>query len=234
MTEGIVTLITGTRTGIGRFLAEHYLDHGHYVVGCSRSTSDLKSSRYQHFVLDVSDEAAVVSMVAEIEQSLGRIDNLVNNAGIASMNHALLMPGSTVERILRTNVTGLFLCCREAAKVMMRLSYGRIVNFSTVATPLQLEGEAAYAASKAAVVSLTQTLAREFGNYGITVNAIGPTPIDTDLIRGVEGTKIERLIDRQAVKRKGTFEDVTNVTDFFLRRESGFVTGQCIYLGGVS
>ena len=116
---------------------------------------------------------------------------------------------------------------------MMGTGRGRIVNFATVATPLKLEGEAIYAASKAAVVSLTEVLARELGPFGITVNAVGPTPVKTDLIRSVPAEKMEALLDRQAVRRYGEFRDITNVTDFFLRPESDFITGQVIYLGGV-
>jgi len=116
---------------------------------------------------------------------------------------------------------------------MQKNKYGRIVNFATVATPLKLEGEALYAASKAAIVTLTQILAREFADLGITVNAVGPTPIKTDLIRGVPQAKMDSLLSRQAIREYGTFEDVSNVIDFYLMPESRFVTGQVIYLGGV-
>jgi 3-oxoacyl-[acyl-carrier protein] reductase len=116
---------------------------------------------------------------------------------------------------------------------MMINKYGRIVNFTTVATPLRLEGEAIYAASKAAVITLTQVLAREFAPFNITVNAIGPTPIDTDLIRSVPAQKISELLRRQAIPRKGELGDVTNAIDFFIRPESNFVTGQVLFLGGI-
>ncbi len=96
------------------------------------------------------------------------------------------------------------------------------------------EGEAIYAASKAAVTTLTQILAREFAPFGITVNAVGPTPIKTDLIAGVPREKLDALVARQAIPRFGRIEDVANVVDFFLRDESAFVTGQVVYLGGVS
>jgi 3-oxoacyl-[acyl-carrier protein] reductase len=111
--------------------------------------------------------------------------------------------------------------------------YGRIVNFVTVAVPLKLEGEAIYAASKAAVISLTQVLARELADLGITVNAIGPTPIKTDLVRGVSPDKLNALVDRQAIKRYGEPRDVINVIDFFMQPASDFVTGQVVFLGGV-
>jgi 3-oxoacyl-[acyl-carrier protein] reductase len=230
---GQVVLVTGARKGIGRYLAEHYLEQGAVVVGCSRRSADLSHARYTHFGLDVADEEKVLAMFASIAQAHGRLDVLINNAGIAAMNHALLTPLSSVREILQTNVVGTFLFCREAAKLMRKERRGRIVNFTTVAVPLKLEGEAMYAASKAAVTSLTQVLARELGPLGITVNAVGPTPVRTDLIRSVPPEKIDALLERQAIRRHGEFRDVSNVIDFFIQPESDFVTGQVVYLGGI-
>ena len=228
-----VTLVTGTRKGIGRHLAEHYCERGDTVYGCSRGESEFTHANYHHLTVDVSDEGQVKRLFSEIRKESGRLDNLLNNAGIASMNHSLLTPVATVRKILETNLVGSFLFCREAAKMMKKNKYGRIVNFSTVAVPLKLEGEAAYVASKAAVESLTDVLAREFADYGITVNCVGPVPIETDLIRAVPEDKIENLVNRQPIKRLGKMEDVVNVVDFFLRPESDFITGQRLYLGGV-
>ena len=231
--SSLVILITGTRKGIGRHLVEYYLSLGHIVVGCSREPSDLSNPSYTHHCLDIRDEDAVGRMFSAVRQQHGRLDALINNAGVASMNHILLTPASTVRRLLETNVLGTTLCCREGAKAMRTYRCGRIVNFATVATPLQLEGEAIYAASKAAIVSLTQILARELAAFGITVNAVGPTPVKTDLIRSVPQEKMDALIARQAIKRYGEFSDITNAVDFFLRPESDFITGQTLYLGGV-
>jgi 3-oxoacyl-[acyl-carrier protein] reductase len=231
--ESAVTLITGTRKGIGKFLAEHYVRHGHHVIGCSRGAVDWALEGYLHCRVDVADEHAVKRLFIDIRKTFGRIDHLINNAGIASMNHALLTPLSTVHHVLNTNVVGTFLFCREAAKLMQNQSYGRIVNVTTVAIPLKLAGEAIYVASKAAVLSLTEVLARELAPLGITVNAVGPVPIGTDLLRSVPEEKINQLLARQAIPRFGTFEDVANVIDFYLKKESGFITGQNLFLGGV-
>ena len=228
-----VTLITGTSKGIGRFLAEHYIQKGHQVIGCSRRNPDWELEGYHHVIADVAKESSIVELFSFVRKQFGVLDNTINNAGIAAMNHSLLTPMSTIESVLQTNVAGTFLICRESAKLMKKNKRGRILNFSSVAVPLKVEGEAIYAASKAAVISLTEILAKEFAPFGITVNAIGPSPIETDLIRGVPKSKIDELIQKQAIKRLGKFEDVSNVVDFFLRGESSYISGQSIFLGGV-
>lgn len=230
-----VVLVTGSRKGIGRHLVEHFTARGWAVAGCSRQPFEgTAPAGYRHFCADVADEAAVVTMIAEIERSMGGLSIVVNNAGIAAMNHLLLTPLATVRDVFATNVFGTFLVLREAAKAMALRRYGRIVNFATVATPLDLEGEAGYAASKAAVESLTRVAARELAPLGITVNAVGPTPVLTDLIRHVPRARMEALVARQPLRRLGEYRDVANVVDFFVSRDSDFITGQTVFLGGVS
>lgn len=228
-----VALVTGASQGIGRDLAGRLVAQGYRVVGCSRSNSDLELDGYSHRQVDVRDEDAVKELIRWIGSELGSLYAVINNAGAASMNHALLTPDATVEKLLSTNVRGTFTVSREAAKLMRAAKCGRIVNMSSIAVPLRLDGQAAYVAAKAAVERMSQVLAQEFGPFGITVNVVGPTPIDTDMTRGVPKEKMETLVSRLAIRRMGTFDDVANVVDFFLRPESDAVTGQIIYLGGV-
>ncbi len=228
-----VILISGTRKGIGRYLAEYYLLKDFIVAGCSRRSSDLTHPNYKHYQLDVADENAVVKMVRDVHKQHGRIDVLINNAGIAMMNHFMLSPMEKVDDVMRTNFFGTFLLSREVAKNMIRRKNGRIINFSSVAVPLVLEGEAVYASMKSAVEMFTKISARELAEYNVTVNAVGPTPVDTDLIKNVPHEKISLLLEKQAIKRLAVFEDISNVTDFFISPSSQFITGQVIYLGGV-
>jgi len=229
-----VMIITGTRKGIGHELAQYYLGKGYFVAGCSRGPGNIDHKGYTHYQLDISEEEAVIKMVRNVYRKYNRIDVLLNNAGIASMNHFILTPTDTAHKVFNTNFFGSFICIREAAKAMIKQKYGRIVNFSTVAVPLKLEGEAIYSASKSAVEMLTHVTAKELGELGITVNAIGPTPVRTDLIKSVLSKKIDALLKAQAIHRFGEIDDIVNVIDFFIDDKSNFITGQILYLGGIS
>ncbi len=228
-----ITLITGTSKGIGKYLCQYYLEKNHTVIGCARSDSTINHPNYHHYNADVANEKQVSELFFQVRKKFGKIDNLINNAGIALMNHTVLTPLASVEKIIGTNFYGTFLFSREAIKLMTKQKYGRIVNFATVATPLRLEGEAIYAASKAAVESLTQIMAREVADLGITINALGPTPVKTDLIKNVPEQKMTALLNRQAIRRYGEFGDISNAIDFFIAPSSDFITGQILYLGGV-
>jgi 3-oxoacyl-[acyl-carrier protein] reductase len=226
-------IITGTRKGLGKELSEYYLAQGHNVAGCSRGKSSINHDNYLHFELDVADESAVIKMVRQVKKQFGSIYILLNNAGIAAMNHLLTSPYDNAKNVFSTNFFGTFLLTREVSKVMMKFKKGSIVNYTTVAVPLDLDGEAVYAASKAAVESFTRTSAKELGRYGVRVNAVGPTPVYTDLIRNIPKSKLNDLLEQQIIHRFGETEDVRNVIDFFNKESSNFITGQIIYLGGV-
>jgi len=226
-------LITGTSKGIGKYLCEYYLDKNYTVYGCSRSKASVKNKNYFHFTLDITDEKNVVNMFIQIRKQSNGLDVLINNAGIASMNHFLLTPLKTIQNILNTNTAGAFLISREAAKLMKKKSFARIINLSSIAAVINLEGEAVYASSKAALNTFTKILAKELAHLNITVNCIGLTPVKTDLIKSVPDDKIKALISKLTIKRLAEFKDISNVTDFLIKKESSSITGQLINLGGI-
>ena len=226
-------LITGSRKGIGRYLSEYYLNNKYNIIGCSRSESDLNHQNYLHVTGDVSNESDVKNIVRKGYKKFGSIDILINNAGKASLNHSLLTPKKTVSEVFETNVHGTFLFSRECAKVMIRKKFGRIINFSTVAVPMNLEGELIYASSKSSVETMSKIFSKELSSYNITVNTIGPTPVETDLIKVVPKEKVDKILSDQTIKRFGKFSDISNVINFFIKDESSFITGQKIYLGGL-
>ncbi len=225
-------VVTGTSRGIGLQLTNTLLERGWWVFGCSRGPSEVRHERYQHFEIDVADEKGVCHLFGQVRKSGKPLYAVLNNAGTASMNHVLTTPFETMKKLFAVNVFGTMLCSREGAKQMVLRKNGRIINFGSVAVPYSLEGEAVYTASKSAVEAYTKVLAREMGDHGVTANAISPNPVKTDLIAGVPQDKMQRLINRQSIKRYGEYEDVLRVVDFLLDPANTFVTGQVIYLGG--
>jgi 3-oxoacyl-[acyl-carrier protein] reductase len=228
-----VVLITGTRSGIGKNLAQRFLELGASVEGCSRKPPDWEAPGYTHHAVDVADEEQVRGMVADIRKRHGRLDVAVNNAAVASMNLSLLTPAKTVDKIMAVNFRGTFLVSRESAKVMRKNKHGRIINITSAAKELRIPGEAIYAASKGAVETFTRLFAVEVAPLGITCNAVSPGLMETSLTKGVPGPAKDALIQRLAMKRPSTFEDVNNAVEFFASPRSSYVTGQVLHLGGV-
>lgn len=230
----MIIVITGTSRGIGLSLVERYINQGHKVIGCSRSKSAFNHPMYEHFCVDLSEERDINNFALVVKKKYGYIDVLINNAGIASMNHFMLTPLSTVKKVMSTNFFAPFATIRAFVNALKKSPQPRIINFSTVAVPFNLDGELAYVASKAAVEAMTKILAKELAQFKITVNAIGPTPVKTFLTSKVPEDKMKQLLDRQAIKRFGEFSDIGNVIDFYMQNSSEFITGQIIYLGGVN
>lgn len=225
-------LITGTSKGIGKSLANYYMEKGNIVMGCGRSDGEYNLP-HKYYSIDIMNKEDVENMFWDIRNRFGSLDVVINNAGISSMNHSTLIPYSTAQNILSVNVLGTFLISTLAFRLMYDFG-GNIVNFSTISHPLNLEGESMYSASKAAIESLTRTMSSELAKFKIRVNAIGPNPIKTDLIKNVSEEKMKSLINSQAIKEYSTWKDVANVIDFFISPDSKMITGQVIYLGGIS
>lgn len=227
-------LITGASRGLGLAMVKHFISLNYQVIGCSRAKSAMAHKRYQHYQTDVSCEQQVTQLFFDIKQTFGRLDILVNNAGVARMNAFAMTPIQNMRSVMDINYAGTFICSQKAINLLRKSQHPRIINMTTVAAPMNLEGEAAYAASKSAVETLTRITAKELSTFNITCNAIGPSPIATDLISGVSDEKIAKLIQRQSIQKMAIPDDVLNILDFFVRPTSDMITGQTIYLGGIT
>jgi 3-oxoacyl-[acyl-carrier protein] reductase len=232
--QNAVVLVTGTRRGIGRQLAEHFLKSGAAVEGCSRQEPDWEAPGYTHHLVDVADEDQVREMLADIRKRHGMLDVTINNAAVAAMNLSLLTPTSSIDRIMAINFRGTFLVSRESAKLMKKKAYGRIVNFTSMAAHMQAPGETVYASSKAAVETFTRLFAVEVAGLGITCNALSPGIVPTSLTKGIPDSALDSLVEGLPIKRFGTAEDVINAVEFLVSPRSSYVTGQVLHLGGVN
>ena len=228
-----VMLITGARSGIGRYLAEYYVVKPFRVIGVSRGESDLRAENYRHVRLDLRDERTVKQMFSTIRAAYGRLDILVNNAAVKpSIGPVLLTPVGSVTDAFETNFLGTFLLSREAAKLMSRNSFGRIINFSSMAVRHEVAGEAVYTATKAAVTAFSRVFAKEIYKLGITCNVLAPAAIDSALSRAVDQCALRDVLQRNAIPDYGSLSDISNSIDWLIRPESQAITGQVIFLGG--
>jgi 3-oxoacyl-[acyl-carrier protein] reductase len=223
-------LVTGASKGLGLALCEHLTATGRPVLGIARSAIE---AEFASAVCDVTNAQALRGLAQGLKSRSQPVSALINAAGVASMNLTLTTPPETVDTIIKTNLIGTIYCCQQFAPHMIRAKAGRIINFSTIAVSLALEGEAVYVASKAGVEAFTRTFAREVSAFGITVNCIAPGPIETDLIKGVPEDKLARVIDRQTIKRQFSPTDVCTLADMLLSDGAASLTGQVLHLGGV-
>lgn len=228
-----VIIITGTRTGIGRQLAEHYTSQGYQVIGCSRKTTDFRSKNYHHFCLDITNEVDVKAFFKTILKTYKRLDILINNAAISSENIVLLTPKRAIEEVLAINFTGTVLFCREACRLMQKKKFGRIINISSFQVPLGMIGSSIYGASKAAVEQFTKVLAQEVFSWGITVNIVSLSVVKNSGMAEVLGEEVQSLLEQTISKSIVHLNDIVYAIDFLASAKSHIITNQTLYLGGI-
>ena len=225
--------ITGTSAGLGQAIAVKLLTQGWRVHGFSRQITEISHPNFIGYKVDITQDIEVQKTVALALHSEPAVDLLINNAGAASMNVLLLTPSKVAENLMRVNYLGAFHCLQAVGKQMVRQRRGLIINVTTVAVPLALEGEAAYVASKAALDALTKVAGKELKTHGVTVIGLGFGPIPTKLTRTVEGTKLQQL--NAAIGRPhGT--SLSDATEFIFEaiQKKNLVPGSISYLGKVS
>ena len=240
--DGNVALITGGSRGIGRAVCLALARRGAAVAvnyaGNSRAADEtVKLCRElgveaEAFQADVSDSAACDALVAAVKERFGRLDILVNNAGISRDGLLMTAKEEDFTKTLDTNLKGAYFCTKAAAKVMLRQKYGRIIFLSSVVGLRGNPGQTAYAASKAGILGLTKAAAKELAGRDITVNAVAPGYIETDMTAVLPDKAKEAMLGTIPKGRPGAPEDVARAVAFFAAPESAYITGQVLCVDG--
>ncbi len=237
---GKTAIVTGGARGIGRAIVERFLDGGAKVliadvlddVGAAtvKDLSDRGEVVYQH--CDVTSEEDAGAAVARAAEVFGSVDVLVNNAGITRDSLLIRLSAADWDKVLAINLKGAFLMTQAAAKVMMKARSGKIVNISSVVGLMGNFGQSNYSASKAGLIGLTKSSAKELAGRGITVNAIAPGYIQTDMTEELSDSAKESFLNNIPMKRAGLPADVANVVAFLASDDSAYVTGQVLPVCG--
>ncbi|HCO29362.1 MAG TPA: beta-ketoacyl-ACP reductase [Lachnospiraceae bacterium] len=242
MLEGKIAIVTGGSRGIGREIALTLAGYGATVVvnynGSKEKAQEvvdtIKSQGKEAIAIkaSVSDSKEVESMIKEVMDQFGRIDILVNNAGITKDNLMMKMTEEDFDAVIDTNLKGTFYCMKQVYRIMLKQRYGRIINMSSVTGVIGNAGQVNYAASKAGVIGMTKSLARELGSRGITVNAVAPGFIETEMTDVLSDKVKEEIANQIPLKRMGAVKDVAETVAFLASDKASYITGQVLHVDG--
>ena len=240
--DGKVAIVTGASRGIGRSVAISLAKAGAKVVinyaGNTAAAEEVKAiieaAGGQGLLVqaDVANEDAVAAMVKQTVNAFGRIDILVNNAGITRDNLLMRMKEGDWDDVMNTNLKGIFMCTKAISRVMMKQKYGKIINMTSVVGLTGNAGQSNYAAAKAGVIGFTKSMAKELASRGITVNAIAPGFINTDMTSVLSNQIKDELIAKIPLGRLGSTEDVAAAVLFLVSDSANYVTGQTLNIDG--
>lgn len=242
MLKGKVAIVTGASRGIGRQIALTFASYGaNVVVNYNGSLEKAKEVAKEIeemgreallFQGNVADMDAMKEMVKETTKKFGRIDILVNNAGVTKDNLLMAMKEEEFDQVIDTNLKGSFVCMKQVIRIMMKQRYGRIINLSSVSGRMGNAGQVNYSASKAGVIGMTKALAKEVGSRGITVNAVAPGFIETDMTAVLKDEVKEAIMAGIPLKRVGKPQDIAEAVAFLASDKASYITGQVLSVDG--
>ncbi len=241
--QGKIAIVTGASRGIGRAIAEDFAANGATVVvnynasatAASEVVAGIEESGGTAVAIqaDVSDFTAAQQLIKTTLDTFGQIDILVNNAGTTADTLLLMMKESQWDTVLDTNLKSVFNCCKAAARPMVRRKQGgRIINISSVSGIVGQPGQANYAASKAGIIGFTKSLAKELGSRSITVNAVAPGFVLTDLTAGLSEELVQKALEFIPLGRWGELDEIANVVTFLASDKASYITGEVIQVDG--
>lgn len=239
--EASIALVTGASRGIGRAIAEQLGKAGMTVVGTATTEKGAQAiSDYlaaaavngRGMVADVGDDESVSTLISSIESEFGLPTVLVNNAGITRDNLLMRMKPEEWDAVLNTNLTSLYRVCKACLKGMTKARKGRIINISSVVGSSGNAGQSNYCASKAGIEGFTRSLAKEIGSRGITVNAVAPGFIDTDMTRDLPEKQTAALLEQIPLGRLGQPEEIAAVVNFLASASGAYITGETVHVNG--
>ncbi|GAA4469062.1 3-oxoacyl-[acyl-carrier-protein] reductase [Novipirellula rosea] len=239
--KGQVAIVTGASQGLGKAVAVALAQNGAHVVCLARNADKLASTvseietaggTAEALSVDVTDRAAAAAAIEDTAKKHGRLDILVNNAGITRDKLMRGMSDEEWDDVIATNLTSCFVCCRAAAGLMRKKKYGRIINMASISGMIGNPGQANYSASKAGMIALTRTLSKELVNRGVTVNAIAPGFIASEMTAELGDVVLEEVKKRIPAKRVGKPEEVAAAVLFLASADAGYISGQTIVVDG--
>lgn len=242
MLQGKCAVITGASRGIGREIALKYAKEGANIVLNYRNSEiealqlkeelDKLGSNTLIIKANVSNFEEAERLIKEVKEVFGRVDILVNNAGITKDNLIMRMKEEDFDSVIDVNLKGAFNCLKAVTPIMIRQKYGKIINMSSVVGVIGNAGQVNYCASKAGLIGMTKSLAREIGGKNINVNAIAPGFIDTDMTKVLSEEQKKNIMSQVPLKRLGQADDIANLALFLASEQSNYITGQVIHVDG--